>query len=55
MIISVSHKVLNYNLSTKNVKVIYPGIDTHKFRLSHVTKKKDGKNFIFVGRIDWQK
>ena len=55
MIISVSHKVLNYNLSTKNVKVIYPGIDTHKCRLSHVTKKKDGKNFIFVGRIDWQK
>lgn len=51
--ISVSHRVLNYKPRSKKVVVIYPWIDKSKYLATH--PKYEGMNYLFVGRIDWQK
>ncbi len=53
--ISVSSKVLNYPNRNKNIVIIRPGINTHRFHREKPEEKHSGTNFLFVGRLDWQK
>ncbi|MCF7834542.1 glycosyltransferase family 4 protein [Candidatus Gracilibacteria bacterium] len=53
--ISVSSKILNYKNINKNIQIIYPGLNIDKFKAVNGVKKYKGKQFLFVGRLDWQK
>lgn len=53
--ISVSSRILRYKNVNKNIKIIYPWLYIDKFKPIHTIKKYPGMQFLFVGRLDWQK
>gem|GEM_PF-5757763 len=53
--ISVSSRVLDYPNRNKNVVIIHPGINVHRFHREQQPEKYPGLNFLFVGRLDRQK